>query len=65
MDAKISDNRIEQIMQVMRQQAAVNAEQVVEQYCSAKGIRLGAICASLYVLTVVALVFAAAPSLLL
>jgi hypothetical protein len=65
MDAKISEDRIKQIMQVMRQQAAVNAYQVIGPDCSTKRIMLGAICASRYVSTVVALVFAAAPSLLL
>lgn len=65
MDAKTSEDRIEQIVQVMHQQATINAQQVVGQYRSTKRIMLGVICASLYLLTAVAIVFAAAPILLL
>jgi hypothetical protein len=65
MDAKISEDRIKHIMHVMRQQAAVNAHQVMGPDCSTKRIMLGVFSVGLYLVTLVALVVAAAPILLL
>jgi hypothetical protein len=64
MAVKISEEMIAQIAQVMHRSAAINAEQVAGKFDVRWRTIFGLICTSLYLLTVLAAMFAISPILL-
>jgi hypothetical protein len=64
MALKIHNEMIAQIEQAMHRSAAINAEQVAAKFDARWRTIFGAICTSLYLLTVLAAVFAISPILL-